>query len=286
MTASHRFGAAFSFFLGASLLSVGIPPAQASSPALPPRGAPFDYQLSQPYGLPPGVRVVVRDWFDGRPASRPHSYSICYLNAFQTQPDDPDVVRPDETSAWPTASVLSDLPHDPGWPGEYLIDLSTPDLRAAAVAHVTPMLQVCARKGFQAVDLDNLDAWTRFDGTPQEGLIPYGKPEAIDYARQLTQVAHGLGLASGQKNTPQLGRRVSRDVIRFDFAVAEECARYHECGRYRAAFGRHVLMIEYRDRDFRRACRSHGDAVSIVRRDRDLTAPGSSRYRYARCPSR
>ncbi len=253
----------------------------AADVRLPPRAAGVDYQLGQPYRLPRGVRIVVRDWFEGRVPQ--DSYAICYVNAFQTQPDDPDVERPDEHSAWPADLVLDELPDDPGWPGEYLVDLSTPQRRIAAAAHVHPMLEVCAAKGFKGVDLDNLDAWTRFGGTPHAGDVPYGPAEAIDYATRLVADAHALDLAVARKNTPELSRRVSRSIIGFDFAIAESCARWHECGRYRRAFGRRVIMIEYRDRDLRRACRWHGDDVSIVRRDRELVGPTSPAYRYGRC---
>jgi hypothetical protein len=110
--------------------------------------------------------------------------------------------------------------------------------------------------------------------------------DAIAYAKALTRVAHRNGLAVGRKNTPQFGRHVSRNVIGFDFAIAEECARYHECGRYRQVFGNRVLMVEYRRADFKRACRWHGSDVSVVRRDRDLRTAGSPGYRYANCRSR
>ena len=110
---------------------------------------------------PAGVAVVTRDWFAGAPLAR--GYSICYVNAFQTQPDEPDVDRPDETSNWPSASVLRRLGDDPNWPGEYLVDIGTPTGRLAAAEHVRPMVETCARKGFAAVEFDNLDSWTRFD---------------------------------------------------------------------------------------------------------------------------
>ncbi len=93
------------------------------------------------------------------------------------------------------------------------------------------MIETCARKGFAAVEYDNLDSWTRFDGTPRAGDVPFGKRQAIAFAALLTRRAHALGLAVAQKNTPSLTRREARRRIGFDFAIAEECARYAECGR-------------------------------------------------------
>ncbi|HEX2414522.1 MAG TPA: endo alpha-1,4 polygalactosaminidase [Thermoleophilaceae bacterium] len=69
----------------------------------------------------------------------------------------------------------------------------------------------------------------------------------------------------------------------FDFAIAEECGRHRECGRYRRLFGNRVIAIEYRRRDFERACGAVGASVSVVLRDRRVTRPGSATYRYATC---
>ena len=84
----------------AALLAVAV--------ALPPAGAGFDYQLGGGYPPPAGVTVVARDRHDP-PAG---DYSICYLNAFQTQPG--------ERRRWPRGLVLTRLGDDPGWPGELL----------------------------------------------------------------------------------------------------------------------------------------------------------------------
>ena len=64
-----------------------------------------------------------RDWFLGEPLA--DGYSICYVNAFQTQSDEDGVDRPDERSNWPAELVLSELGDDPNWGGEYLVDIST-----------------------------------------------------------------------------------------------------------------------------------------------------------------
>ena len=247
----------------------------------PPPDAKFDYQIGGDYPPPAGVEVVSRDWFIG--SAPDESYAICYVNAFQTQDDEAGVERPDERSAWPRDLVLRDLGDDPEWGGEYLMDLSTRDRRRRAARRVQPMIETCARKGFEAVEYDNLDSWTRFDGTPRAGDVPFGKRQAIAYAALLTGRAHARGLAVGQKNTPGLSRREARRRIGFDFAIAEECGRYAECGRYRSLYGNRVIAIEYRPRDFRRACRTVGASVSVVLRDRGVTRPGAAGYRYAAC---
>jgi hypothetical protein len=233
----------------------------AAAFAPPPADAQFDYQIGGPYPPPNGVQVVVRDW-SVRPAS--DGYAVCYVNAFQSQPG----------IDWPEALVLRSLGDDPGWPGEYLIDLSTAARRRAAARFAGRMLRACARRGFDAVELDNLDSWTRLPD------VPFGRRDALAYARLLSGRAHALGLAVGQKNTPQLTRREARP---FDFAIAEACGRYRECDAYRRLHGDRVLAIEYRRRDFRAACRAVGDRIAVVLRDRDVSAPGSRTYRYDAC---
>jgi hypothetical protein len=247
----------------------------------PPANAGFDYQIGGDYPLPPGTTVVSRDWFSGSAAADP-AYSICYVNAFQTQADERGVNRPDEHSNWPRGLVLERLGDDPNWGGEYLVDISRPGKRTSAAGWVAQMTEACARKGYEAVEFDNLDSWTRFDGTPLERRVSFGKRDAIAYARMLARHAHDLGLAVAQKNTVQLSGRTVRRVG-FDFAIAEQCARYRECARYRRVHGDRVIAIEYRRRDFAEACRTVGDEISVVLRDLQVSTPAGRRYVYDAC---
>ncbi len=178
--------------------------------------------------------------------------------------------------------MLNELGDDPHWGGEYLIDIRNARKRERAADWVDQMIEGCASKGFDAVEYDNLDSWTRFDGTPLADDVPFGKPEALAYARKLTGRAHRLGLAVGQKNTADITRAQS-DRVGFDFAIAEECSRYNECNRYRSVHGNRVIEIEYRREDFDKGCRTVGDKISVVLRDRLVTKPGSPRYVYDSC---
>lgn len=249
-------------------------------PQLPPNTG-FDYQIGSDYQLPANAGVVSRDWFGGSPA--PDAYNICYVNAFQTQSDDDYVDRPDEKSNWPQGLVLTSLGDDPNWTGEYLIDITTPAKRSQAAAWVGQMVQTCKNKGFQAVEYDNLDSWTRFEDTPVANQVTFGRAEAIGYASLLTDLAHDLGLAVAQKNTADLTRSEAIDMIGFDFALVEECGTYNECDVFTAVYGNKMIAVEYTDAGFATACAGVGDSISVIRRDRDVTAPGSPSYTYNEC---
>lgn len=237
-----------------------------------PGGAAFDYQIGGDYDPPSSVEVVSRDWFVG--SALEGGYSICYVNAFQTQPD-ADGGRPDERSQWPTELVLTGYEDDPNWDGEYLIDISTPQSRTAAADHLDQMIETCATKGFNAVEYDNLDAWTRLDD------LPFDEQDTIDFATIITDRAHAFGLAVGQKNTAQL--LPQREAIGFDFAVVEECGEFSECDVFTDEYGALVVGIEYTDDGFSAACGAIGDITSVVRRDLFVTVPGSDTYVFDEC---
>jgi Glycoside-hydrolase family GH114 len=245
----------------------------AATPSPPPVNANFDYQLGGAYPPPDGVRVVTRDR-TAQPADT--AYNICYVNGYQTQPG--------RLTWWKrthSALLLRDrgqLVHDPGWPGEVLLDTSTAAKRQGIADVVGRWIAGCAADGFDAVEPDNLDSYTR-----SRHLLD--RAGALSLAVLLSRRAHRAGLAIAQKNLAGL-TRARRVAVGFDFAVSEECAVWNECGAYRRAYGRHVIEIEYTDNGraaFRRACRDHGDAWSIVLRDRMLRTPASPRYTFQLC---
>ncbi len=234
-----------------------------------PAGAPFDYQLGGGYAPPDGVEVVVRDRTD---VPEPGAYSICYVNAFQTQPGEQD--------DWPAELLLHDSDGapvtDPDWPDEVLLDLSTPERRDAIADVLGDWTADCAADGFAAVEFDNLDSFTRSGDA-------FTVDDATALAAVLVADAHAHGLAVGQKNAAEFAERL-RDDAGFDFAVSEECAAYAECEAYTDAYGDAVLNIEYVDnlpRPFVEAC-ADAPARTILR-DRDLVTPGDDGYRYDAC---
>ncbi len=266
------------------MLVVGLDAPHAG--AQPERSAPpidvdVDYQLGGAYRPVDSVGVVSRDWYSGG-ALRRGGYSICYVNAFQTQGDIPGIERPDEQGNWPRRLVFWKAGQDPNWPGEFPIDIRTPAKRKRAANWVKQMVQTCADKGFDAVEFDNLDTWTRFRDI--EGVNrPIRKRHAVQYAKRLVRHAHSLGLAVGQKNSSLLTARQSLERIGFDFVVAEECGTYRECDRYTRVFGDRVLAIEYDTESFAYTCNEIGDRVAVVLRDVFLRPRGTEGYVFDTC---
>ena len=240
---------------------------------LPASGIP-DYQLGGGYTPPSGVTIVERDSTDHPAAGK---YGICYVNGFQTQPEDADdwldhhgsaVLRDDD----------GDPVSDPGWPDEMLLDTSTAAKRTEIVGVLTKSITRCADRGFDAVEFDNLDSWTRSDGALR-------RADNLALAAALVRVGHEHGLAVGQKNTPQLGAS-GRKTTGFDFVVAEECVEYQECSAYTKAYGKHVIDVEYSDntdRSWSSVCAMDDRPAMTILRDRDLVTPSHRAYVFEHC---
>ncbi|MGW6352470.1 endo alpha-1,4 polygalactosaminidase, partial [Streptomyces sp. NPDC055080] len=104
-----------------------------------------------------------------------------------------------------------------GWEGERWLDIRAVDV-------LEPLMEariaMCAKKGYDAVEPDNMDGYRNRTG------FPLTADDQLRYNRLIARVAHRHGLAVGLKNDldqiPQL-------VADFDFAVNEQCAQYGEC---------------------------------------------------------
>lgn len=244
--------------------TVAVAGGSASAPAVQPLpvGTDFDYQLGGNRPVPDRVGIVVRDRKAAPLAGR---YDVCYVNGFQTQPDERRFWK-----AHPRLVLRRDGAPvtDSAW-GEWLLDIGTAAKRTRLAAIVGRWTDGCAADGYAAVELDNLDSFTR-----SHHLLTRG--DAVAFARRLVARAHAAGLAVGQKNLAGFdGTRVG-----YDFAIAEECSRYDECGDYVDHYGSAVLAVEYRRADFTAACRQYGDTFAIVLRDRELTPRGTRAW----CP--
>ncbi|GAB2450387.1 hypothetical protein HD599_002231 [Conyzicola lurida] len=264
-------------FLAAALVLLAgcsASPQSSTDVSLPPAGAVVDYQLGGGYEPADGVGGVARDSTD---IPAPGLYSVCYINGFQTQPADRDLWLDDRADLVLTGTGGEPV-IDENWPDELILDTSSDDKRDRIAGFTTEVFAGCADAGFDAVEIDNLDSYTRSDGALTDD-------DAIALATLYAESAHALGLAIAQKNAVELGTR-GRDDAGFDFAVAEECQRFDECDRYTEVYGEHVIDIEYTDDllgEFADVCADPQVPASTILRDRDLTTPDSPEYVFESC---
>jgi hypothetical protein len=199
-------------------------------------------ELSQPPTAPyRHVAVYDVDGFDVSAATVAALHAngskvVCYLSA-GTYED----WRPDAAS-YPKAV----LGNSNGWPGERWVDIRELQKAASTLRSIIDTrLRMCRSKGFDAADLDNMDAYTNASGfavTAQDQLF---------FNETLANDAHRFGLSVLQKNDLE-----QIPVLRhyFDGAVNEQCNEYDECttaqnGAYGldqyVAAGKPVFQVEY-----------------------------------------
>jgi hypothetical protein len=108
-----------------------------------------------------------------------------------------------------------------GWPGELWLDVrpSSPNY-ATLQSIMQARFTVCQKKGFDAVEPDNMESYTNSPGFPTTAA------DQLAYNEWVAQTVHGLGLAVFQKN--DLGQ-IPTLVSHFDGILDEECNYYSEC---------------------------------------------------------
>lgn len=151
---------------------------------------------------------------------------ICYLNAGAWED-----WRPDAADFTPEL-VGADYA---GWPGERWLDISNLDALAPIMQ---ARLDLCAAKGFDGVDPDNLDGFSNETGFDLDA------EDAIGYAQWLAAEAHARGLAIGIKNVPELATDLEPH---FDWALSESCFAQGWCSDMQPFIenGKPVFAIEY-----------------------------------------
>jgi hypothetical protein len=122
-----------------------------------------------------------------------------------------------------------------GWPGEKWIDI-----RQTGV--VEPIMQarfaMCREKGFDAVEPDNIEAFSNKSG------FPITAQQQLEYNEWVADAVHALGMAVLQKND---GEQAAMLQPYFDGALSEQCNQYDECADFEPylAAGEPVLNAEY-----------------------------------------
>ncbi len=152
-----------------------------------------------------------------------------------------------------------------GWAGERWLDIRRLDLLAPILRG---RLELCAAKGFDGVEPDNIEIHDNETGFP----ITYA--DQLAYARWLADEAHARGLAIGLKNAPDM---VADSLDCFDFAITEDCASSGWCDQMIPFIttNKPVFAAEYTDVevDFPGACAwGHEHRFSFILKNRILTA--------------
>jgi hypothetical protein len=187
---------------------------------------------------------------------------ICYISVGSWEDKRPDAGQ------FPAEVLGKDYE---GWPGERWLDIRQIESLAPIMR---ARLDLCAAKGFDAVEPDNIEIYTNDTGFP----LTY--QDQLSYAKWLADEAHQRGLAIGLKNAPDM---VKDSLSFFDFAITEDAYLFNWIGDILPfiAAGKPIFAAEYTDTevDFQAACRygkAHG--IDFILKNRILTA-----YRV-KCP--
>jgi hypothetical protein len=252
----RRLGIAAATAAACSSLLVPVTPAAArpSAPAAPapvpcggcwtpPLRTSWDWVLSKVPKAPyRAVAMYDIDAFDATAAdvSAMHAAGIkvvCYISAGTWENWRPDA------SQFP-AAVLG---RKNGWPGERWLDVrKAKSTRSPLRRIMDARLDMCAQKGFDGVELDNVDGYTNNTG------FPLTATDQTFYNATLANESHARGLMVLQKND---NAQIPTLLPYFDAALNEQCNQYKECttaqngsfgyDQYIAA-GKAVFQAEYR----------------------------------------
>jgi hypothetical protein len=124
---------------------------------------------------------------------------------------------------------------------------------------------VCAEKGFDAVEPDLVDGYQNRTG------FPITRRDQLRYDAWIANAVHERGMAVGLKNNLGQARRL---LPYFDFAVNEQCFQYRECDALDPfiAAGKPVFGAEYRLPLSRFCERSIAHGFSTIRKRFSLRA--------------
>ncbi len=152
--------------------------------------------------------------------------AVCYISAGSWEKYRPDA------NDFP-ASVLG---RSNGWPGEKWLDIRK---RKILKPIMRARMDICRRKGFDAIEFDNVDGYQNATGFPLTGA------DQLRYNVVLANAAHARGLSAFLKN--DLGQ-IPKLLPYFDASLNEQCFQYSECpalSRFVKA-GKPVFNVEYK----------------------------------------
>lgn len=125
-----------------------------------------------------------------------------------------------------------------GWDGEYWLNIKEEKVRDI----MNKRFEECKRKGFDAVEPDNIDSYD----TPEKTGFNITQEDQIYYDEWLAKNAHNFGLSIGLKNDTGNAKDL---VDAFDWALTEDCFAQNWCGDMNPFIdkGKAVFAAEYTD---------------------------------------
>jgi hypothetical protein len=178
---------------------------------------------------------------------------ICYLDigAWESY-------RPDQAEF--PSSVLGNVYF--GYPDERWLDIRRLDLLAPILRQ---RFDLCASKGFDAVEPDNLAGYENKTG------FPLTAADQLRFNRWVAREVRRRGMSVALKNDPAQIRQL---VDAFDFAVVEECFAYDECEAFSpfVEAGKAVFVAEYEQRPAQFCPLARELGFSAIKKGYDLFA--------------
>lgn len=209
------------------------PPTPTKELWLPPVDSSFSWQLGDKINTTFDVDIYDLDAFETEASliTRLHSEgkkAFCYISVGSWEDWRPDAAE------FPKEVIGKDYE---GWEGEKWLDIRQIDLLAPIMR---ARLDMCAAKGFDGVEPDNIDlhwANTGFEISYEDQLA---------YNIWLAEEAHARGLSIGLKNN---GDQVAALLPYFDWALTEDCFVDEWCQELLPFIeaGKPVFAAEYTD---------------------------------------
>jgi hypothetical protein len=151
---------------------------------------------------------------------------VCYVNAGAFEDWRPDA------ALFPAATKGNGVS---GWPGEQWLDVRQ---WSALQPILEARMDLCRSKGFDGIELDNVDGYANDTGFPLRAA------DQLAFNRALAASAHARGLSVGLKNDLD---QVPDLVGQFDWALNEQCFEFDECDALQPFLSAHkaVFNVEY-----------------------------------------
>ena len=206
-------------------------PTSVPVPWQPMPGVSWQWQLTGAIDTTVDATMFDIDLFDTTPSTIVALHArgrkiICYVSAGSFEDWRPDAAQ------FPAAVKGKALA---GWPGESWLDIRQIDVLAPILG---TRMDLCKSKGFDGIELDNVDGYTNDTG------FPLTAADQLKYNRSLAAAAHTRGLSVGLKNDLD---QVTALISLFDWALDEECFQFNECNLLVpfVQAGKAVFNVEY-----------------------------------------